>query len=319
MASVPCGSCPCDTGISSTTFSSNTRYYDFLCGPNVSSSYPLFVVLNGALVAPYNTPKEDPFVSTSAQGQSYKAFATANAAAVLFVWSTCETESTPFALCSSGSGQWTWHLPGFAASFGYDPNDLGWIASMISTATGTWGADASRILVTGTSTGGIMAHLYGATETVLAIGAFAGPLCVVTGDLPCTAPTVSSSTAIIWMEQGDRDTTLPYCGGPTSEPWIGLSSTSTPSEDTTFTSWTSAYSCSGTGSALCTATAGSPTGVLSRTGTGCASGARIMFTDYPGIFHSNIGPTYEELAAFWNFVFPSNPAVQSAPSSAAMF
>lgn len=318
-ATLPCAA-PCSTGLQSGTFACNsgcattTRYWEAYipAGITTSSSFTAIVELNGALVAPYNAPKQDVFVSGSNQGQPFITFANANKTPIVWIWSTCENETVSFAICVSGSGQWVWYLPGFASSFGYDPNDLGWINNVITSIMPGWTTGTIKTMLTGVSTGGIEAHLYASTypSTISALATFAGPLCVIEGSLPCTAPTMSAGVPT-FVEDGDADTTLPFCGGSTSQPWVGISNASTPSVDSTFVAWATENGCSGTGNAMCTGTGGSLTGVVKRTGTGCAK--KTMALDYPNMPHAGV-LTYEILADAWNFFFPAVPAVQSVLS-----
>jgi poly(3-hydroxybutyrate) depolymerase len=302
--SLPCGMSPCDTGITTTTWNGITRYYDGYFPPNISASspYPIFVFLNGADVHDYNTPKLD-------QQSVLQEFAVANNVAVLWVLSTCEQELIPLALCNSPliPGQWTWEINFFDSFFGYSSDDLDYINNMISTATSSWGADKSRVMLLGLSTGGIEVHRFAQSHpsAVLGIGVWAGPLWAQNGR---SIPSNPAGSTNVFIQHGDADTTLPYCGGLTSQPWVGLSSISSASMDATFNYWASGMSCASTFPNRSLCTAGSPSGVLDKVATGCVGGATVVFMDDPGATHATIGPTYQGLSSFWNFLFPNNPA-----------
>ena len=302
--SLPCGSSPCDTGITTTTWNGITRYYDgyFPAGISAASAYPIFVFLNGADVHGYHTPKLD-------QQSVLQEFAVANSVAVLWVLSTCEQESVPLAQCNNPfiPGQWTWDINFFDSFFGYTSDDLGYINNMISTATSSWGADKTRVMLLGLSTGGIEVHRFAQSHpsVVLGIGVWAGPLWAQNGNSTSTNPVGSTN---VFIQHGDADTVLPYCGGLTSQPWVGLSNISSASVDTTFNYWASGMSCASISPSGSLCTAGIPSGVLDKVATGCAGGTTVVFMDDPGATHSTIGPTYEGLSSFWNFLFPNNPA-----------
>jgi poly(3-hydroxybutyrate) depolymerase len=302
--SLPCGSSPCDTGIATTTWNNITRYFDAYFPPGISpyNPYPLFVFLNGADVHPYNTPKLD-------QQSVLQGFAVANKVAVLWVLSTCEQESTPFALCDSNHspGQWTWDINFFDSYFGYSPDDVGYINNMIANATASWGADGSRVMLLGLSTGGIEAHRFAQVHPsmMLGVGVWAGPLWAQDGSLVPDYPTGPTN---VYIEHGDVDTTLPYCGGLTSQPWTGLSNISSAGVDTTFNYWVTALNCGTPSPNLSLCSGGNPTGVTNKTAAECAGGVSVTFVDDHGVGHAGIGPTYQGLIAFWNFLFPEHPA-----------
>ena len=305
--SLPC-TAPCFYGPQAVLHKGVLRYYAayFPAGIVPSQHYPLLVVLNSASSSGYHTPQID--------AQSlFQSFADANNVAVLWLLSSDYDTGTvrgsasqPYQNCSSTTDacQWVWRLPSYFTSYYADNDDFGYITDRISNAVNAWSADASRILLVGGSTGGLEAHAYAQANpsSVLAIGTFAGPLWAQSGN---STPFPPTGPVNAFMAHGDADSTLAYCGGPTNNPWYGLTGISTASADQTFEYWTgpSGMNCSTVipGAELCPASGG----IMQKVATGCAAGKRAMFRRVPNAGHLAVGNySYDSLTQFWTFVFP---------------
>lgn len=314
--SLPC-SAPCLYGPQVVTHNGITRYYAAYFPANISAStaYPLMVVLNGANIVAYNSPKLD-------NQQVLQTFADANGVAVLWVLSGVYdtgplpgVASQPYINCTNSSDacQWVWRLPFYFTSYYTNYDDFGYLTQQIANAETAWGADPTRVLLIGGSTGGLEAHAYAQANpaNVLAIGTFAGPIWAQNG---FETPGQPTGNVNVFMAHGDEDATLPYCGGPTDEPWYGLNGIASASADDTFNYWT--------GSTVMNCTTFTPSanlcpaigGVLQKVATGCSGGKRAMFMRVPGGTHLSVANySYALLTDFWNFVFP--PAGNSTTTS----
>ena len=305
--SLPC-TAPCFYGPKAVLHNGVWRYYAayFPAGITSPEPYPLLIVLNSASSSSYHVPQID--------AQSvFQSFADANNVAVLWVISSdYDTGAVPgaapqpYQTCSSASDacQWVWRLPFYFTNYYVDNDDFGYITDRINNAVNAWAADASRMLLVGGSTGGLEAHAYAEANAsnVLAIGTFAGPLWAQNGT---STPYPPKGPVNVFVAHGDADSTLPYCGGPTNDPWYGLVGISTSSADQTFEYWTGrgGMNCSTVvpGGDLCPASGG----ILQKVATGCTGGKRAMFLRVPNAGHLAVGSySYDLLTRFWTFVFP---------------
>ena len=305
--SLPCA-VPCLYGPQPISHNGIARYYAayFPASITASTPYPLIVVLNGANIVSYNNPK------LNAQ-QTLQSFADANNVAILWILSAVYdtgaapgTEPEPYQNCISSTDacQWVWRLPFYFTTYYTDYDDFGYITDRITNAERAWGADSSRILLIGGSTGGMEAHAYAQANpgNVLAIGTFAGPLWAQNG---FATPPPPVGNVNVFIAHGDADPTLPYCGGATSDPWYGLTSIFSASADETFNYWTgsSGMTCSSItpASDLCPTSGG----IFQKAASGCREARRAMFIRALGADHQTVANyEYPLLVQFWNFVFP---------------
>jgi len=233
---------PCFTGPLTVTYDSLTRYYGVYYPANLPATFPLIVVLHGAGDGPH-IPTTQPQSFLFQNYNQLTTFADTNQVAILWAISTDDDFSgmPPFPECTTSAcddtGQWVWQLPSYFIGTGAAPNyfsytadDIGYVASLIAAAE-TTGADSTRILLMGFSTGAMMVHAYLQTNpsTVLAAGVFAGPLWAQLGVPPTYTPAyiptfVPGAEANMFIVHGTADTTLDYCNLATSQPWTGFSS-----------------------------------------------------------------------------------------------
>jgi poly(3-hydroxybutyrate) depolymerase len=232
---------PCFTGLLTVTHNSLTRYYGAYYPAGLPTTFPLIVVLHGAGDGPH-IPIASPPSFLFENYNQLTTLADANQVAILWAISTDDDFSgtLPFPECTSSAcdatGQWIWQLPGYfmgpggaSSYFSYAADDIGYIASLI-TATEAQGADSTRILLVGFSTGAIMAHAYvqANLSTVLAAGVFAGPLwaqlSIPPQYVPAQTPNFASGASTnMFIVHGTNDATLDYCNLATSQPWTGFS------------------------------------------------------------------------------------------------
>lgn len=126
-----------------------------------------------------------------------------------------------------------------------------------------------------------------------------------------TPPTVDTTLGIpILLLQGDKDTTLPYCGKTGTQPWTQFPVMSTVSGDVAYSYWYSGMACttSSTGTNACTGEGGTVNASFStKQATGCRGSGTVLQVDYVGQQHTRVGPDNAGMCILWNLLYPSTP------------
>jgi len=133
---------------------------------------------------------------------------------------------------NSGSGWWFWQSYNTDSYFSVPPDDSGFLRAVLQTVIPGHNVNASRVFVTGSSSGGMMAHRVGidSSDLVAAIAPISAIAWVNTPGLPNAKNPVS-----VLEYHGDADTVIHWCGGTFGQ-W-GESVIPTPSVDADVNYW----------------------------------------------------------------------------------
>jgi poly(3-hydroxybutyrate) depolymerase len=126
-----------------------------------------------------------------------------------------------------------------------DPDDSGFIRSLISTMRTTYGINT--VYVAGMSSGAFMAHRVGIDSTndlipVSAVGAASGQIYAVEHGTTFNMHKPSSQSVAVVMLNGDADPTVPYCGQQNGTGW---GNSDFPKSDVSLDYWANANNPSG--------------------------------------------------------------------------
>jgi polyhydroxybutyrate depolymerase len=233
-----------------TTWNGLSRVYSVYVPANPQPKPPLVMVLHGTMNGTEAT------TLTAAIPNCQTGFAWAgglqNASGYILV---CPVATWKQGVEVGQPGYRFWQADGTASYFPTPPDDAGWLRSLIQqmelpVSQGGYGVDPNRVFVTGMSSGGMMSHTMAkhSSDLIAAIGPASGTIWVGTEDL--TLPTHPVSVIEL---HGDKDETIPYCGGTLFNGW-GESNLVTPSVDVDVNFWLAADRLLANPTPLCTGT-----------------------------------------------------------------
>ncbi len=257
-----------------------TRYYNLYVPDKLAASPVLWIMLHPTINYPNIPPPydQDPLI------------ALANENGFIVLWP----------ISSYNSDMWYWDAYFLDYSFSDDPDDSGYIRSLILKFESLY--PISNVYVTGMSSGAFMAHRVAidSADLVSAIGAASGQLYA--EDSVNTIPLPVQPVSVL-MLNGDEDDRVGYCGS--AHQWGNSDS---PASDVTLDYWADVAGYTGTLPQLCTD--GQPTsgvdGALIQ-----SSGVTVEFVREIGVGHEWVPGTEKVM---WEF-FQKN--AKSPRSSAA--
>jgi len=229
----------------SATWNGFTRLYSIYT-PAVVQPAPALVM---ALHQTTNGPSSNPPLTVCTRGEGWDKLANMYGFLVLCPIATYKAFGT--------SGAFFWQAYSTDSYFPTDPDDSGYLASLIVTMEANYGVDPAHVFVAGMSSGGMMTQrmCIDHADLVAACAPVSGTVWVGTPTSNLPVQPVS-----ILEFHGDIDPLIRYCGG-LFYGW-GESLIVTPSMDTDVNYWLAADGLPANPTALCTG-AGQPSGVLS--------------------------------------------------------
>lgn len=262
-----------------TTWGNQTRQYGVYVPPSVPPNPSMVFYLHGTYEGP-NTPW---------QGiTQWKTMA--NIHKFIVVW--------PLATYQARIEAWYWEAFDMGFSFTAEPDDAGFVCSLIPALVTQFSVNPKAVFVTGMSSGAMMTHRVGMTcpNQIAAIAPVSGQIYMKQLADPFLPPMPASPISVLEIH-GDADMDLPYCGSQPHSQW-SINFLSLPSVDQDMTYWQRANACLPSGVQLCTN--GTPTpNVYGFTATGCANGAEVQFMDNPDGGHVWPSWAYETISQFF--------------------
>lgn len=199
-----------------------------------------------------------------------------------------------------GSGQWFWNAYNLAPLFAISPDDSGFIRNVIQTVSTQYGVDPMRVFAVGMSSGGFMSHRVGidSSDLVAAIAPVSGGIWGDTSEIPNIVSPIS-----VLEYHGDKDNTVPYCGGNSVHLWGAKIAIASVDDDVNY--WLVQDGFPPNLTPLCTA--GTPTSNVFSVDS-ALNGVEVTF-----IRELNYGHTYDSSVseAIWEF-FLTHPKTTSA-------
>jgi poly(3-hydroxybutyrate) depolymerase len=249
-----------------------TRYYDMYVPTSLSATPTLVVMLHPT----YNQPQmPSAFDRGPLQELAYLY-------GFLVIWPVSTQVTT-----KNGSPSWYWDAYFLDNNFAEDPDDSGYIRSLILQFESEYAI--SNVFIMGMSSGAFMAHRVAidSSDLVSGVGAASGQIYAETS--PNTLPLPLEPVSVL-MLNGDEDTEVGYCGS--RHEW---GSAASPASDVTLDYWAGVAGYSGTLPQLCTD--GEPTegvdGALVQ-----SNGVTVQFIREVGVGHTWVTGTE---TVMWEF------------------
>jgi len=279
--SLPCTP-PCDTGatfIPDGTFAGQNGYTRqwrayIPAGITNTSNVSVLFYLHGHTKDDFSSPPYNQFWNNNFNGNgSLKKFAVAYGVIGVYLISGpwIQSEAPPIAACTSGSCEWFWDAYETDSYFTEPPGDLAYIQYVMKTLVPSWTSGTTTNYLMGFSDGAFMAEYYAAINPgdIAGLADFSGETTLHQSSV--VALPNSAGNVKVYVQHGDDDTIVNYCGGKALN--IGYGLLQYPGTDTSFNYWANGMRCRKVipETALCTG--GSPNGVALKTATACAGGS----------------------------------------------
>lgn len=194
----------------------------------------------------------------------------------------------PNALYNQPTNSWYWDAFFLDYAFLIDPDDSGYIRSLILQFQVSYGP--GDVFVSGMSSGAFMAERVGVdgSDLVSAVGAASGQIYseLTANQLPALALPVS-----VILLNGDTDNRVGYCGQK-----FNWAKSASPASDVSLGYWATANACSDTLPQLCSG--GIPTDATGADAVSCSGGAEVQFVRESGVGHVWVPGTETTM---WNF------------------
>jgi poly(3-hydroxybutyrate) depolymerase len=253
--------CPAPLTCSTATWAGNVRTYGVYVPKNVPANPSIVFYLHGTFAGsalPWNTVSQ------------WTAWAAASKFIVVFPLSTYQ----------AATNSSFWAANDVAFLFPSDPDDVGWLCSLVAQLTSQY--SAGNAYVTGMSSGGMMTQRVGMTcpQELSAIAPVSGQISMTQSTDAWTPPTKIAAPVSVLEIHGDADTDLEYCGSYPHIQW-GATWMRLPSVDTDIAFWAAMDGLPAPTVELCAN--GKPSGATGETLSG--AGVEVEFLDNPGGGH----------------------------------
>lgn len=206
----------------------------------------------------------------------------------------------PVSTYNTRSSQWYWDCDFFDFSFAVDPDDSGYIRTLITTLTAQYHTDPNRVFVTGMSSGGYMTQRVGfeLADLVAAIAPVSGPIWI-QPETQSQAPPLPSRPISVIEFHGTIDQNVPYCGGTGRLAWKEPGNTIASTQDS-MNFWVAANGCTklSTNQPICTSKNQANPNFPGLDATGCMNGVEVKFIPEVGYGHVWVPGTESTI---WHF------------------
>ena len=261
-----------------TTWANNTRTYGvFIPQKGMSANPPMMFYLHGSFSGPAT-----PWNNVS------EWIAIANEYKVIVVW--------PLSTYVPRVNASYWAANDLAFTFTSNPDDIGWLCSLIPQLVTQFNANPNAVFLTGMSSGGLMTQRVGMTcpQYLAAIAPISGQIYMEQMTDSWRPPAFINAPLSVLEIHGDADTDLEYCGQTPHLEW-SASFMILPSVDQDMAFWAQMDGLPPPSESLCTNGVPTP-GVTGYTISG--NGVTLQFIDNVGAGH--VWPTWA-YQSIWQF------------------